>query len=53
MGGDSFAKNGPVGGHEVHHAVGEPGVPEDLVDEVVGHDGRVTGFPYNAITLKK
>ena len=39
--GDGLSEDGPVRRHEVDDAVGEAGVAEDLVDLVVGEDGRV------------
>ena len=49
----SFAEHGPVRGQEVDHAVGEPSLLEDLVDEVVGEDGSVARLPKSHVTLKE
>ena len=49
--GHGFAEDGTVGGEEVDHAVREPGVAEDLVDQVVGDDSGVAGLPQGYIAL--
>ena len=46
-----LAKGRAVGGQEVDDTIREPGVAEDLVDEVVGHDGSVAGLPQRHISL--
>ena len=53
MAGDGLSEDGSVGRHEVDEAVRESGLFEDLVDPVVGQDGRVTRLPDNAVTLKE
>ena len=40
-----LAEHRAVSRHKVDHAVWEAGVTEDLVDEIVGEDGRVAGLP--------
>ena len=48
---DGFAKDRAVGRNKVDDAVGESGVTEDLVNQVVGQNGCVTGLPDNAVAL--
>ena len=52
-GGHGPPKDGPLGRHKVHHAVGEAGRLEDLEDEIVGEDGGVAGLPQRHIALRK
>ena len=48
-----LAKDWAVRGEEVDNSVREASaVVKDLVDEVVGEDGGVTGLPKGHITLK-
>ena len=51
MCGDGFAKDWSVGWNEVNDAIGETGVTEDLVNQMVGQDCSVAGFPDNAVAL--
>ena len=53
MGGHNLAEGRAVGGQEVDHTVGEAGITEDLVDQVVRHDGGVAGLPEGHISLKE
>ena len=46
-----LAKHRAVRGEEVYNTVRESSVTEDLVDEVVGEDGRVAGLPEGDIAL--
>ena len=50
---NSLAKNGTIWGYKINHTIGEPGVPENLINEVVGHNGCVTGFPNDTISLER
>ena len=52
MAGHSLAKHGPVGWEEVDETLGEASLAEDLVDEIVGEDGGVTGLPQSNIALE-
>ena len=51
MCGDGFAKDWSVGWNKVNDAIGETGVTEDLVNQMVGQDCSVAGFPDNAVAL--
>jgi len=47
-----LAEDFVVRGEEVDISVREASIAEDLVDEVVGEDGGVTGLPESHITLE-
>jgi hypothetical protein len=51
-GGDSLPKHRPVRWYKVHYAVGESCLLEDLEDEIVGKDGRVTRLPQRHVALR-